>query len=201
MRKLKVHPVTPERWHIREIARVLADDGIFIYPTDSGYSMGCSALSKKGIKKLYQLKRPAKKYSMSLMFQNFSAIAEFARLDNHAFKFMKPLVPGAYTFILPATNRGRKLLEVKRPEMGIRFPDNRFLEALHREFPDPILAASARVRDDDIVSEPDEIEKMYAANVDLIVDCGPVPQNPTTVISLVTGKPEVIREGAGSVPF
>ncbi|MFC1585619.1 L-threonylcarbamoyladenylate synthase [Fibrobacterota bacterium] len=201
MKKINLHPVTPEKRFLKDIARFLENSGIMIYPTDSGYSLGCSALSKKAIRRLYQIKRPSKKYNMALMFQNFSPISEFARLHNNAFKFMKSLVPGAYTFILPATNRGRKLLEVKRPEMGIRFPDHPFLSALHQLFPDPILTTSARVHDNDIFSVPDEIEKVFSAKVDLVVDCGPIPQRPTTVISLIDTDPVLIRGGAGVLPF
>jgi tRNA threonylcarbamoyl adenosine modification protein (Sua5/YciO/YrdC/YwlC family) len=201
MKKIHLHPVTPEKRFIHEIVKILSHDGIMIYPTDSGYSLGCSALSRKAMRRLYQLKRPSKKYNMALMFQNFSPIPEFARLTNNSFKFMKHLVPGPYTFILPATNRGRKLLDVKRPEMGIRFPDHPFLSSLHAEFPDPILTTSARVNDEDIFSIPDEIEKAFSANVDLIVDCGPIRQSPTTVISLVREEPELIRQGSGVVPF
>ncbi|MBF0432887.1 MAG: threonylcarbamoyl-AMP synthase [Fibrobacteria bacterium] len=198
MIKVEVHPVTPEKRFITKIANVFSSDGILIYPTDSGYSLGCSALSKKAIKHLYKLKKPAKKYNMALMFQHFSPISEFAQLDNFAFKYMKPLVPGPYTFILPPTNWGRKMLEVKRLEMGIRFPDHPLLSALYTEFPDPILTTSAHLNPDDVFVEPDEIERIYSSNVDMIVDCGPIPQKPTTVISLINGTPELIRQGTGT---
>ncbi len=200
MQHLICHPVTPQKPLISKVVQALIQDKIIIYPTDSGYSMGCSAHSKKAIKRIYQIKKPSKKYSMALMFQHFSPISEFAHLDNHAFKFMKHLVPGPFTFILPATNKGRKLLEVKRAEMGVRFPDHPFLSALYPEFPDPIITTSARVSDEDITAEPNEIEQLFSSKVDMLIDCGSLYHNPTTVVSLLSGEPELVRQGAGKIP-
>jgi len=199
--RLSVHPITPQKRFVDQTVKFLENGSVLILPTESGYTMGCSALSKKGLHKLYQIKKPAKKYSMALMFRDFSSVSEFARIDNYAFKFMKPLVPGPYTFILPATNLGRKLLDVKRPEMGIRFSNHPFIQVLHESLSGPVITTSAKIQADDIFSIPDEIERAFSSNVDLIIDSGPIPQNPTTIIRLIDQEPEVVREGAGSLPF
>ncbi len=197
MKNFRIHPLTPEKRFIAEISRLITCDAIMICPTDSGYSLGCSARSKKAIKRLYQMIKPSKKHNMTLILQDFSTISEFAKMDNQTFKFIKQRVPGPYTFILPATNQGRKLLEVKRPEMGVRFANHSFLTSLFETCSHPLLTTSARINDDDIFTEPDEIAKTYQSQVDLIVDCGPIPLTPTTIFSLVTEQPLVLRYGAG----
>jgi tRNA threonylcarbamoyl adenosine modification protein (Sua5/YciO/YrdC/YwlC family) len=176
-------------------------DGVVVYPTDSGYSLGCNALSRKAVNKLYHLKRAMKKYLMALMVRDFSALSEFARVDNAAYRYMKHLVPGPYTFVLPATVRARKLLDVNRPEVGVRMPRCPFTDALFALSPGAvILTTAAKIKEDDVFIDPADIEEQYGHLVDLIVDLGPRPMTPTTVIALLDGTAEVIREGAGPVP-
>lgn len=170
-----------------------------VYPTDSGYSLGCNALNKKAVQRLYHMKRDIKKYVMAIMVHQFGEIPEFAQVSNSSFRYMKHLIPGPYTFILPSTIRGKKILDVKRPEVGIRMPRHSFVQTLHSLCPDPILNTAAKIHESDLVIDPDDIEAEFGNNVDVIVDMGPVPIKPTTVISLVDGVPELIRQGVG--PF
>lgn len=197
---LSLHPETPQRRYIPRIVKVFEHDGLVVYPTDSGYSVGCNARSKKAIRKLYQLKRGMKKYIMALMFHDFRDITEFAQVDNFAFRYMKHLLPGPYTIILPATNQTAKILDVKRKEVGVRMPDHPFFAALAEVFPGPVLNTAAQLHSEDALSDPEDLLELFKGKVDLIVDMGPVPIRPTTVISLVDGEPEVLRPGAGPVP-
>ena len=198
---LPLHPVTPEARHMRRVLDVLEKGGICVYPTDSGYSLGCDARNRVAVNKLYHLKRAIKKYVMALMVRDFSAVSDFARVDNFAFRYMKKIAPGPYTFILPATVHGRKILDVKRPEVGVRMPTHPFADALFALKPDLILlTTAAKIREDDIFTDPAEIEDAFGHEVDLVLDMGPVAVNPTTVISLVDGEAVVIREGQGAVP-
>ena len=199
--RLELHPKNPETRLMKKVLEAFADGQVVVYPTDSGYSMGCDALSKKGVHKLYHIKRAMKKYLMALMVRDFSALSEFAKVETSAFRYMKAVVPGPYTFVLPATVRSRKLLDVNRPEVGVRMPDSPFTNALYALSPEAvILTTAARIQDTDEFVDPAEIEETYGNLVDLIVDLGPMPITPTTVISLVGESPEVIREGAGPVP-
>jgi tRNA threonylcarbamoyl adenosine modification protein (Sua5/YciO/YrdC/YwlC family) len=199
--RLELHPVNPQTRLLRNVLEAFADGQVVIYPTDSGYSMGCDALSKKAVNKLYHVKRAMKKYLMALMVRDFSELSEFAKVDTAAFRFMKSLVPGPYTFVLPATVRSRKILDVNRPEVGVRMPDCPFTNALFAASPTSvILTTAAKIREEDSFIDPAEIEETYGHLVDLIVDMGPQPINPTTVISLVGEEPEVIRAGAGQLP-
>ncbi len=186
---------------MHKVLEAFAAGQVVIYPTDSGYSMGCDALSKKAVNKLYHVKRAMKKYLMALMVRDFSELSEFAKVETAAFRFMKSLVPGPYTFVLPATVRSRKILDVNRPEVGVRMPDCPFTNTLFQMSPQAvILTTAAKIREEDNFIDPAEIEDTYGHLVDLIVDMGPQAINPTTVISLVGEAPEVLREGAGPVP-
>jgi tRNA threonylcarbamoyl adenosine modification protein (Sua5/YciO/YrdC/YwlC family) len=199
--RLELHPLNPQPRLMRKVLDAFAADQVVIYPTDSGYSMGCNALSKKAVNRLYHQKRAMKKYLMALMVRDFSELSEFAKVDTSAFRFMKSLVPGPYTFILPATVRSRKILDVNRPEVGVRMPDCPFTNALFALAPQSvILTTAAKIREEDQFLDPAEIEETYGDLVDLIADMGPQPINPTTVISLTGEEPEVIREGAGLLP-
>lgn len=199
--RLELHPVTPQTRLIKRVLETFESDGVAIYPTDSGYSLGCNALSRKAVNKLYHLKRAMKKYLMALMVRDFSALSEFARIDNAAFRYMKHLVPGPYTFVLPSTIRARKLLDVNRPEVGVRMPRGSFTDALFALSPKSvILTTAAKIQEEDILIDPVEIEEQYGHLVDLIVDQGPKPVTPTTVIALREDTVEILREGAGLIP-
>jgi tRNA threonylcarbamoyl adenosine modification protein (Sua5/YciO/YrdC/YwlC family) len=199
--RLELHPRNPQTRLMGKVLDAFAAGQVVIYPTDSGYSMGCDALSKKAVNKLYHVKRAMKKYLMALMVRDFSELSEFAKVDTSAFRFMKSLAPGPYTFVLPATVRSRKILDVNRPEVGVRMPDCPFTNALFAASPTSvILTTAAKIREEDSFIDPAEIEETYGNLVDLIVDMGPLPINPTTVISLVGEEPEVLREGAGRLP-
>ena len=199
--RLPLHPITPESRLMRKVLEVFDKGGVVVYPTDSGYSLGCDALNKAAINKLYHLKRAMKKYFMALILRDFSALSDFARLDNSSYRYMKKLVPGPYTFILPATTLGRRILDVNRPEIGIRMPDCPFGDALFLLKPEMVLlTTAAKIHEAESFTDPDEIEQVFGHEIDLLIDMGPMAVNPTTIISLVNGEPELIRQGAGVLP-
>ena len=199
--RLELHPKNPETRLMKKVLEAFAAGQVVVYPTDSGYSMGCDALSKKGVNKLYHVKRAMKKYLMALMVRDFGALSDFAKVETSAFRYMKAVVPGPYTFVLPATVRSRKLLDVNRPEVGVRMPDSPFTNTLFALSPESvILTTAAKIQEEDNFIDPADIEETYGNQVDLIVDLGPLPVTPTTVISLVGEAPEILREGAGPIP-
>jgi len=186
---------------MKRVLETFEKGGIVVYPTDSGYSMGCDAGNRPAVNKLYHLKRAIKKFYMALMARDFSTISDFAKVDNAAYRYMKKLVPGPYTFVLPATSHGKKILDVKRPEVGVRMPSHPFADALFALKPEILLlTTAAKVREDENFTDPAEIEETFGHEVDLVLDMGPIALNPTTIISLVSGEPEVIREGQGPLP-
>jgi tRNA threonylcarbamoyl adenosine modification protein (Sua5/YciO/YrdC/YwlC family) len=122
-------------------------------------------------------------------------------VETSAFRYMKSVVPGPYTFVLPATVRSRKILDVNRPEVGVRMPDSPFTNTLFQMAPESvILTTAAKIQEEDSFIDPEDIEATYGHLVDLIVDLGPLAVTPTTVISLIGEAPEILREGAGPIP-
>ncbi len=199
--RLEIHPETPQVRLMRKVLEAFQKGQVVVYPTDSGYSLGCDALSKDGVHKLYHVKREMKKYLMALMVRDFSALSEFAKVETSAYRYMKHLVPGPFTFVLPATVRAKKILDVNRPEVGVRMPKGVFTDALFSLAPEAvILTTAAKVREEDSFIDPADIDENFGHLVDLIVDLGPRPVTPTTIISLVTDTPEVLREGSGIIP-
>lgn len=198
VKRLELHPVNPQIRLMKQVVAVFESGGIVIYPTDSGYSMGCYVGDKKAIHRLYHLKRHITRKVMALMFHEFSSITDFAIVENAVYRYMNNRLPGPYTFILRANKQGKKLLDVKREEIGVRMPQHIFFETLHTINTTPILNTAARMHPDDFYIDPDDIEEAFGNQVDLLVDMGPVPHNPTSVISLVSGEPELIRQGAGA---
>lgn len=196
---IRVHPVTPQPRFVEQAAQVLARDGIVVYPTESGYAMGVSTGSPKAMARLYKLTDPVKTKTLSLLFHDFSQVSAFADVSNFAFRTMKHLVPGPYTFILPAKHRTAKLLGVKRPEVGVRLPENRFLRLLLEAHPHPLLNAAARFSDrpDEIFEDARAIEEQYGRVLDLVVDSEPIVPTGTTIVSLLDDQIRLVRSGIG----
>jgi tRNA threonylcarbamoyl adenosine modification protein (Sua5/YciO/YrdC/YwlC family) len=190
--RYEVHPVNPQPRIVKLAAETLEKDGIVLYPTESGYAVGCNAESPKAIHKLYLLKKPMKKFVMALILPDIRRASEYAHVSNFAFSIMKQRVPGPYTFILPADPSIARKLDVKRPEVGFRMPTHPFFKELFQIFGKPILSTAAKLSDEES-TDPDAIWNQFEHSVDMMVDCGPIQINPTNIISLVHDEIEIIR--------
>lgn len=195
MEVFHLHPENPEKRHVRRIAEIFAKGGIVVYPTDSGYSVGCDVHQSKAVDKLYQLKKPLKKYVMSLLLPDLRSMNEYAVVGNQAFKMIKERIPGPYTFILPAETHIIRKLKVKRFEVGLRVPSHPFLRELFAETDSKvqILNTAARIREDEDYTDPDELEMAFRGKVDAIVHCGEMQLRPTNIINFCGQEPELIR--------
>lgn len=193
MQRLEMHPQNPQVRHLKTIADTLMHDGLVLYPTDSGYAIGCNAESSKAIHKLYALKKPMKKFVMALLVPDMRTATAYARIDDFAFGIMKPRVPGPYTFILPADHRIARRLDVKRPEIGLRMPKHPFFTGLFDLFPHPLLNTAAKLSEEQEITDPDELENLFRHTIDIFADVGEVAVQPTNIIRLVDGDVEVLR--------
>ncbi len=193
MKVLPLHPENPQKRLIAEAVKVFKQGGLVIYPTDSGYSIGCDAHNVKAIQKLYQAKRHIKKYWMALLVSEFSSIPEFALVDNKAFKAMKQVMPGPYTFILPAQMDIIRKLKVKRKEIGVRMSKHPVVKGLFEGGVGPILNTAARLEEDLDYTDNDELIKHFKGVGDLFLDIGELQLNPTSIINFTDGYPEVLR--------
>ena len=194
---IEINPENPQKRLIRKVVEVLKNDGIIAYPTDTYYGIGCDIMNKKAIEKIYLLKQRDKKRPFSFICSGLKNISDYAKVSNYAYKTMKRLLPGPYTFILEGSKLVPKIMLTNRKTAGIRVPDNKICLALVEELGNPIITTSATMPDGSVFDNPSLINEYYSTRIDMVIDGGPVPGQPSSVISLINDIPEIIREGLG----
>ncbi len=196
---IKVNPKTPQPRLILKIVEILKKGGVITYPTDTFYGIGCDIMNKKAIQKIYQIKGRSKNQPFSFICADLKHISDYAKVSNIAYRNMKRLLPGPYTFILPGSKMVPKIMLTKRKTAGIRVPDNAIALAIASELGHPVLSTSATDLDGNILDDPSFIHDCHAKRVDAVIDGGPVPGEASSVVSLLDDIPEIIRYGAGEV--
>lgn len=187
---------------IEQIAEVLNDGGIIIYPTDTTYAIGCHALKERAIERICQIKGlDPRKHRFSIVFPDMSTISEYVKVDNATFKLMRRNLPGPFTFILPAGSRLPKIFR-NRKEVGIRIPDNNITMAICQSIDAPLLSTTLPYNEDDDIeylTDPELIDERYGDLVDIVIDGGFGGTQPSTVVDCVSGEHEIIRQGLGEL--
>ena len=196
---LSINSQNPQLRLIRKAVDILRQGGISIYPTDTVYGLGCDLSNKKGIERIYELKRRNRKQPLSFICSDLKHISQYAKVTDYAYKTMKRLLPGPYTFILEASRLVPKIILPKRSTTGIRVPDNQICLELIKELGQPIISTSVKSADGEDLGAPYEIEERFGRMVDLIIDGGIIIPEPSSVISLVDDNIEIIRNGKGDV--
>ena len=189
----------PQMRLIKKAADILRDGGIIIYPMDTVYGLGCALSNKRGIESIYDLKRRSRKQPLSFVCSDLKHISEYAKVTDYAYKTMKRLLPGAYTFILEASRLVPKIILPKRSTTGIRVPDNQICLALVKELGQPIISTSVKTEQGELLGDPAIIKELFGKTVDLIIDGGIMMPEPSSVISLVDDHIEIIRKGKGDI--
>ncbi|MGV6858391.1 MAG: L-threonylcarbamoyladenylate synthase [bacterium] len=199
----EIHPDNPQRRLIAQAVDIIREGGVVVYPTDSCYALGCSMGNKSAMEKIRKIRRVGKDHHFTLMCKDLSEISTFARVENHAFRLMKGLTPGPYTFILQATKEvPKRLMHPKRHTIGIRVPDNTIALALLEELGEPLMSSTLILPDTDLpMTDPYQIRVLLEHHVDLVIDGGFCDVDPSTVIDMTTGLPEVKRLGKGDVSW
>ena len=197
--RVSINSQNPQKRLIRKAADILNEGGIVIYPTDTVYGIGCDLFNKRAIEKIYEIKQRSKKQPFSIICADLKDISNYASVSNYAYKIMRRLLPGPYTFILEASRLVPKILLPKRKAVGIRVPDNTICLALVRELEHPIISTSVTVRENEILSDPVDMEEEFKHHVDMVIDGGVIIPEESSIISFVDEVPEVIREGKGDV--
>jgi len=198
-----IHLQTPEPRAVKKAAEVLASGGIVIYPTDTVYGIGCSVADKNAIERIHLIKRQRDDKPFSFVCSDLTHISEYAHVSNPAFKIMRRLIPGPYTFILPAARMRQlpRVLVSKRKTVGIRVPDSPVTLALVGALGHPVLSTSVTLEDGAPMGDPDLIAENFNNQVDIILDSGPLGDISSTELDLTGDAPEIIRQGAGDVSF
>jgi len=197
----QIHPVNPQARLVHQAVEIIRNNGLLVYPTDSSYALGCRVGDKRGMERIRRIRQLDNRHNFTLVCSDLSEISTYARVDNSSYRLMKSLTPGAYTFILRATHEvPRRLQHPKRKTIGIRIPDHPIAQALLEELGEPLMSSTLILPGADMPeTDAHDIRERLEHDVDLVIDGGNCGVEPTTVVELVDGVPEVVREGCGSV--
>ena len=200
----QINPDNPNARLVRQAATLLGEGAVIVYPTDSGYALGCHLEDKEAVTRIRHIRGLDEQHHLTLMCRDLSELAIYARVDNVQFRLLKNNTPGAYTFILAATKEvPRRLQHPKRSTVGMRIPDHPVALALLQELGEPLLSSTLILPDAAYpLTDVDEIRELLERQVDLVIEGGAVGIEPTTVIDLTGVKPQLLRAGRGAIaPF
>jgi len=198
---IEIHPDDPQPRRVTEIVETIRGGGLIAYPTDSSYAFGCHIGDKRAMDRIRRIRRTDKNHNFTLVCSDLSEISTYARVDNWAYRMLKAMTPGPYTFILPATREVPKRLQhPKRRTIGLRVPDHSLVRAVLEALGEPIMSSTLLLPGDDLpLTDPYEIQERIGHEIDLIIDAGPTGIEPTSVIDLSQDTVEVLRVGRGDV--
>jgi tRNA threonylcarbamoyl adenosine modification protein (Sua5/YciO/YrdC/YwlC family) len=199
-----LHPENPQQRSIQEICHALKNGAIMLYPTDTVYAIGCDLNVKSAVERVRQIKRLSNDKPLTFLCSSLSNISEYAVVTDKAYKIMKRLIPGPYTFLLPATKLVPKLvMNPKRKTTGIRVPDHVICHAILETLENPVISTSAHLPDEEgdfptieleVAKLFDELDKV----VDIIVENGLDPgDRVSTIVDFTTDEPAIVRKGLG----
>jgi tRNA threonylcarbamoyl adenosine modification protein (Sua5/YciO/YrdC/YwlC family) len=201
---LQVHPINPEVRIIKQAVDVLMDGGVIVYPTDSTYALGCHIGNKSALERIRRIRQLDSKHNFTLVCCDLSSLASYALVHNSAYRILKAYTPGPYTFILKATAEvPRRLMHPKRKTIGLRVPENAIAQAILALHGEPIMSTSLVLPGEgEQLLDPYEMRLKIGKLVDLIIDGGACGLEPTTMVDLVDGVPQILRTGKGDTkPF
>jgi tRNA threonylcarbamoyl adenosine modification protein (Sua5/YciO/YrdC/YwlC family) len=201
---ISIHPDDPQRRLVKQAAELIRRGGLAAFPTDSAYALGGRLGDAGLLDRIRRIRGVDERHHFTLLCRDLSEISVYARVDNSQYRLLKATTPGAYTFILEGTRElPRRVLHPKRKTIGLRVPDHRLVLALLEELDEPLLSSTLILPGDELpLCEAETIETRIGGLLDLIVDCGPCGAQATTVVNLVSGTPELVRAGRGSLqPF
>ena len=198
---VQIHPKNPQPRQVARVVQHLRAGAVVAYPTDSSYALGCHMGDKAALARIRRIRDFGRHHHFTLLCRDLSEVSTYARFDNHAFRLIKSLTPGPYTFVLPATHGvPRRALHEKRKTIGVRIPDHATTLALLQALNEPLMSCTLLLPSDELpLSEPAQVYEALANQVDIIVDGGACGLEPTTVLDLTGGELKVLRRGKGDV--
>ncbi len=197
----QIHPENPQARLLKQAVEIVERGGVIVYPTDSGYALGCHLGDKQAIERVRRIRQLGDKHNFTIVCRDLSALATYARVDNVAYRILKAHTPGPYTFILTASNEvPRKLKHPKRKTIGLRVPDNTIAMALLESLHEPMMTTTLILPGDEVpLIDPYDIRDVLSGQVDAVIDGGYCGMQATSVIDLTDETPVVLREGVGDV--
>ena len=200
-RIINIHPENPQPRLVAAVVQIIRQGGLIAYPTDSSYAFGCHIGDKRAMDRIRRIRRMDKRHNFTLVCSDLSEISVYARVDNWAYRMLKSMTPGPYTFILQATREVPKRLQhPRRRTIGLRVPDHPLVRAMLDLLGEPIMSSTLSLPGDELpMTDPEEILRRIGHQIDAVIDAGPVGIEPTSVIDFSSGTPEVLRVGRGDV--
>ncbi len=196
---IKINPDNPPERLIDKIADIIRQGGIIAYPTDTFYGIGCDMMNKKAIEKIYLLKQRKKAKPFSFICADLKDISRYAKVSNYAYRTMKRLLPGPYTFVMEGTRVVPKIMLTRQKTVGIRVPAHNICIALVQALGYPIISTSAATPENEVFKDPSLIHDYFGKRIDAVIDGGPVPSEPSSIVSLIHDEPEILRRGSGDL--
>ncbi|MDP3840262.1 MAG: L-threonylcarbamoyladenylate synthase, partial [Methylococcales bacterium] len=199
----EVHPKTPQLRLIHRAVEILRQGGVIAYPTDSSYALACLVGDKQAMDKIRRIRRLDDKHNFTLVCKDLSQVATFTKIGNDAYRLIKTLTPGAFTFILDATREvPRSLQHPKKKTIGIRIPDHPVTQLLLQELGEALFSSTLMLpNDDEALTDPFDIREKLEHELDLIIDAGIIEFEPTTIIEFSSSGTEILRQGKGIAPM
>jgi len=198
---VNIHPENPQPRLIKQVIDVLEIGGVIAYPTDSGYALGCTLGNKKAMDQIVNIRKLSKNHHFTLMLKDLSHVGEYAKLNNAGFRLLKKILPGAYTFILEGSKDiPNRLLNGKSKTIGIRVSNNPIVQSILADLIEPMMSVSLIIKGFEFYNCND-VKSVLNGSIDLVIDSGHCPPEPTTVIDLSSDDVVILREGAGSIDF
>lgn len=194
-----IHLENPHARVIKEAADVIRRGGIVVYPTDTIYGLGVDVFNKSAMARVIRLKKASSHKLLSFICPDLKDVARWAVVSNEAYKVMRRVLPGPYTFVLRASREIPKLMLQKQKTIGLRIPDSPVVQALVQELGHPLLSTSVPQGDDGYYTDPQEIADTYNHDIDLILDAGVMFNQPSTIVDFSSDEPQILREGAGDL--
>ncbi|MEO7314303.1 MAG: L-threonylcarbamoyladenylate synthase [Ginsengibacter sp.] len=196
---LTIHPENPQPRLIAQVVDCLKNGGIIIYPTDTIYGLGCDINHPKAVERICRIKGiDPKKAQLSFICRDLSHLSDYTKsIDTPLYRILKNNLPGAFTFILPASKQVPKILKTKKDTIGLRIPDNVICMSILEALDNPILSASLPGENVEEYTNPEIIYETFGSQVDFVIDGGPGGIIPSTVIDFTNNDPEIIRQGLG----
>lgn len=194
-----IHPQNPQKRLVNQTVSIIRDGGVIIYPTDSCYALGCYIGDKAAMTRISRIRQIDTQHNFTLVCRDLSEISTYAKVDNTAFRLMKALTPGPYTFLLKATHEvPRRLQNPKRKTIGLRVPDHAIANAILEALTEPIMSSTLIMPNEEMPEfDPTTIYEKLGNLVDLVIDGGQCGVQPTTVVDLTEEVPKVVRQGKG----
>jgi len=199
----EIHPENPQLRLIHQAVELIRKGGVIVYPTDSSYAIACHIEDKQALDKIRRIRKLDEKHDFTLACKDLTQVSNFTKISNDAFRLIKSLTPGPFTFILDATKEvPRRLQHGKKKTIGIRVPDNRIAQLLVEELGEPLFTTTMIMPgEDEAMADPYEIRDRLEHELDLVIDAGMIEYRPTTIIACDSNQIEIVRQGVGQAPM